>query len=88
MVVYRGVDPDKIYFLTWEKSFKEILKTIDKFNSQKYLFYMEMWRSLFQGSKGESGPFGSKGEPGDLVCPNLFHGLLKLFLKFPWHPEK
>ena len=42
MVIYRGVDPDKIYFLTWEKSFKEILKTIDKFNSQKYLFYMEM----------------------------------------------
>lgn len=84
MVVYRGVDPDKIYFLTWEKSFMEILKTIDKFNSQKYLFYI----SLFQGSKGESGSFGSKGEPGDLVCPNLFHGLLKLFLKFPWHPGK
>lgn len=42
MVVYRGVDPDKICFLTWEKSFMEILKTIDKFNSQKYLFYMEM----------------------------------------------
>ena len=50
----------------------EILKTIDKFNSQKYLFHMEMWHLFFRVRKASQAHLDQKENQGTWFVQTYF----------------